>query len=110
MAEKKSTPVRTPAKTPTGGGQRSIMSFFSKSASSAKAAGATRTPTTESQTSHLQESTTRSNTLLKARHPVDTTPVPSSDALEPPSSQENLDTSTAKKASPALPLVAHGTH
>ncbi|KAH6663257.1 DNA mismatch repair protein msh6 [Plectosphaerella plurivora] len=97
MAEKKATPVRTPAKTPSGGGQRSIMSFFTKSASSTKA-GTTRTPAAETpKSSCLQESTTRSNTLLKARHPVDTTPVPSSDAPEPRSSQENVDAFTAKK-------------
>lgn len=103
------TAARTPAKTPSTakkqgqapstGKQQSILGFFSKTpASSANAPNSSPsvkpTPSLKKASSSqcLQE-TTKSNS---ARRPPDATPVPSSDAPEPTSSQENRDVSTAK--------------
>lgn len=102
MADKRSPPVRTPARTPGGGAQRSIMSFFSKPASAAKAgapssdssrrpSASASAPASASESPCLKESTSKSNSLSTKKRPSNVTPVPSSDALEPPSSQENQD-------------------
>ncbi|KAI1347126.1 DNA mismatch repair protein msh6 [Xylaria sp. FL0043] len=107
--------TRTPAKTPSSKKpgsalastatatrkQQSILGFFGKSSPSAPAkspASTTTTPTTAVTTtprasSCLQETTTKSNSLQLNRNkrPSNATPVPSSDAVEPSSSQENHD-------------------
>ncbi|QUC19056.1 uncharacterized protein UV8b_03297 [Ustilaginoidea virens] len=97
------TPAR-PAAKPAGSAtasakQRSIMSFFQKSSP----AGPASSPTTrdkvtpDSQPSCLKE-TTKANSLPKSKPSVKlSTPVPSSDAIEPASSQENDDPATAMR-------------
>lgn len=115
MTSQRSTAARTPAKatkpaaTTSSAKQRSIVSFFQKAPPSSPAAPASSplakaSPTTK-QSSCLKE-TTKANSLPKTT-PLSkskpkptvaikqTTPVPDSDVLEPPSSQENLD-STVK--------------
>ncbi|KAF3764233.1 hypothetical protein M406DRAFT_42775 [Cryphonectria parasitica EP155] len=119
MGDKSSVPARTPAKTPSmlkksssgsnsgslpssAGKQQSILGFFSKTATQASAKGAT--PSSRSASSAaasrgaktlsspcLQETTSKSNALSFAKRPSTITPVPSSDAAEPLSSQENKD-------------------
>ncbi|KAM0274952.1 hypothetical protein ACHAQH_007720 [Verticillium albo-atrum] len=118
MVEKRATPARTPArlsKTPSGSTQKSITSFFSKPATSSatKAAAPTPTPTTtQTQKSSkieslcLKESMTKSNTLSKIKRPSNVTPVPSSDAHEPPSSQENMDSTVTKVGSRRWPSLS----
>lgn len=85
----------------TGKQQKSILGFFSKAASKDKDAAtiATSTPTSQIPSSPcLRETTTKSNTLqLNKRPSKNITPVPSSDALEPSSSQENIDSATTVK-------------
>ncbi|CRK21250.1 hypothetical protein BN1723_012313 [Verticillium longisporum] len=110
MVEKRATPARTPArlsKTPSGSTQKSITSFFSKPATSSATKAAASTPTSTATPTQkppkmespcLKESTNKSNTLSKIKRPTNVTPVPSSDALEPPSSQENMDSTVTKKA------------
>ncbi|KAI1174840.1 DNA mismatch repair protein msh6 [Nemania sp. FL0916] len=106
--------TRTPAKTPStsrqlGSGasstatrkQQSILGFFNKSSpagpskSSPAPSTAATTPTAASRASCLQE-TTKSNSLQlrKSSKPSNITPVPSSDAIEPSSSQENHNSTT----------------
>ncbi|KAI1363313.1 DNA mismatch repair protein msh6 [Xylaria arbuscula] len=104
--------TRTPAKTPTlkksastlsssstaTRKQQSILGFFAKSSPSAPAKSspsATPTAATPARASCLQE-TTKSNSLQlnKRTKPSNVTPVPSSDAIEPSSSQENHDCPT----------------
>lgn len=98
MAAEKAATARTPARaakpppSSSNSKQKSIKSFFSKVPA--------RTPTAASsplskvspaikKSSFLQETT--ANSLPKAKPLVQsTTPVPSSDAIEPPSSQENM--------------------
>ncbi|KAL1876183.1 hypothetical protein VTK73DRAFT_9621 [Phialemonium thermophilum] len=103
-----SVPVRTPAKAPPGlsgstGKQRSILGFFSK----AGGAGAqTSTPTSAGKKSSpacLKESTTKSNTLSTANRTANITPAPSSDAIEPSSSQENATSPVLKVPHSHLP-------
>ncbi|KAI0975205.1 DNA mismatch repair protein msh6 [Xylaria arbuscula] len=115
--------TRTPAKTPSSKKpgsalassstatrkQQSILGFFAKSSSTAPSQSpATTTPTaaTPARASCLQE-TTKSNSLqLNRNHkPSNVTPVPSSDAIEPSSSQENHEVTTVtpgnkKRAAP----------
>ncbi|KAH9908852.1 DNA mismatch repair protein Msh6 [Xylariomycetidae sp. FL2044] len=92
--------TRTPAKTPslsrktssmsssTKGKQQSILGFFSKpSPHSSTTSNATPNST-------LRE-TTKSNSLSFSKKSPNVTPVPSSDALEPSSSQENHDAASA---------------
>ncbi|KAH7251546.1 muts domain V-domain-containing protein [Fusarium tricinctum] len=118
MASERNTTARTPAKAtkppaPTSSAkQRSIVSFFQKAPPSSPTAPASSplakaTPANK-QSSCLKE-TTKANTLPKTT-PLSksnatptasvkqTTPVPDSDVIEPPSSQENLD-ATIKKSS-----------
>ncbi|KAI3322773.1 DNA mismatch repair protein msh6 [Xylariaceae sp. AK1471] len=97
--------TRTPAKTPSLARnpsstatrkQQSILGFFAKSSPNAPSKSTTTTPTntntTPAHASCLQE-TTKSNSLqLKRNKKIsNATPVPSSDAVEPSSSQENHD-------------------
>ncbi|GAW25491.1 putative DNA mismatch repair protein msh6 [Rosellinia necatrix] len=113
--------TRTPAKTPSmsrktglaasGSSstatrkQQTILGFFAKSSPNgpSKSPSITTTPaaatptaaTASSRSSCLQE-TTRSNSLQlkKAKKSPNVTPVPSSDALEPSSSQENHESAS----------------
>ncbi|KAF9876970.1 hypothetical protein CkaCkLH20_05816 [Colletotrichum karsti] len=95
MAGKSSPATRTPAKTPSlkrqpsssAGTQRTIVQFFSKSASKS-----TPKPTASAPDSSpcLRESA-RTNELPKTKRPPSITHVPSSDVIEPSSSQENMD-------------------
>ncbi|SPO02099.1 probable DNA mismatch repair protein [Cephalotrichum gorgonifer] len=96
------TPARTlstqkkPTGSASGGKQQSILGFFSKPASAAKA---TPTPTstakdTDAFPTRLKE-TTKTNFLARPSRST-VTPVPSSDAIDPPSSQENLDSTNSK--------------
>lgn len=102
-----SAPARTPAKTPSSTAkQQSILGFFSKASqpkpkpnasapASATAASATATPSTSNKTAKASSTclkeTTKANSLSFAKRPSNITPVPSSDAAEPLSSQENVD-------------------
>ncbi|PTB65839.1 DNA repair protein [Trichoderma citrinoviride] len=78
--------------------QKSIMSFFQKSSPvSAPSAAREKVSSDHQHSSPLKE--TKANSLPKAKLPSTklSTPVPSSDAPEPPSSQENME-STAKRS------------
>ena len=119
MGEKAAT-ARTPAKTPSTakktsqapstGKQQSILGFFSKTPA-VGASGPTPSPsarpasTTRDSSPQCLKETTKSNSMLVSRRTAAGTPVPSSDAIEPSSSQENRDASTVKVSSSAL-LVA----
>jgi len=112
--------ARTPAKTPstakktapTGstGKQSSILGFFSRAsggnaaANSSPLASSQRTPTLKKETSSqcLKEST-KTNSIPLSKRPSNITPVPSSDAVEPWSSQENRESSPVKVVSNCLP-------
>lgn len=90
----KSTPAKTPSST---GKQQSILGFFSKVSTQPKSTGATSTPSKttsalkgDKKSSCLKE-TTKSNSLSFSKRSLNFTPVPSSDVVEPLSSQENLD-------------------
>lgn len=111
--------------------QRTIASFFQKSSPTVKSSPAAATPASVQQSpsqvspslppssSHLQE-TTKANSLpkVKPQKPVPafnpkakagakllSTPVPSSDAIEPPSSQENMDDETPNRVPAATSLT-----
>ncbi|KAJ4397706.1 DNA mismatch repair protein msh6 [Gnomoniopsis smithogilvyi] len=126
MGEKSSASARTPARTPAAkksnnstlsstGKQQSILGFFSKSATQSSSNTSTQaSKTTSSATikesnpspsSCLKETTTKSNSLSFAKRPTTLTPVPSSDAVEPLSSQENRDAThiESKLSSDSLP-------
>ncbi|KEZ41490.1 DNA mismatch repair protein MSH6 [Scedosporium apiospermum] len=104
-----SVPARTPAKTPTsqkkpagsasGGKQQSIMSFFARSASTPSAANPKPAPS--SPLDCLKEST-KSNSLKPRAANI--TPLPSSDPIDPPSSQENIDSANPKVVDPGASL------
>ncbi|ROW04721.1 hypothetical protein VMCG_04876 [Cytospora schulzeri] len=105
----KSTPAKTPSST---GKQQSILGFFSRASTQPKSNSATPTPNKtisaskgNKKSSCLKE-TTKSNSLSFAKRPVNITPVPSSDAVEPLSSQENLDAMVldTKLSSDSLPF------
>ncbi|CAH0023915.1 unnamed protein product [Clonostachys rhizophaga] len=93
--------------------QRSIKSFFQKSSpapASSPATASKPSPDPASKSSCLKE-TTKNNSLPKTKpapafNPATkvklSTPVPSSDALEPPSSQENMDAASADLPSPTV--------
>ncbi|KAK7424011.1 DNA mismatch repair protein msh6 [Neonectria magnoliae] len=104
------TPAKAtkPAAASSSAKQRSIVSFFSKATPSrpAPASSPLSKVTTDVKKSFLTE-TTKANSLPKAKLPLKpsiklSTPVPSSDAIEPPSSQENMD-SGVKVAIDSLP-------
>ncbi|KAI1424949.1 DNA mismatch repair protein msh6 [Xylaria sp. FL1777] len=105
--------TRTPAKTPSSNKpssalassstatrkQQSILGFFAKSSPtgpSKSSAATTPTAATPARSSCLQETTSKSNSLQLNRNKKSSnvTPVPSSDAIEPSSSQENHDSDT----------------
>ncbi|KAK4192141.1 putative DNA mismatch repair protein msh6 [Podospora australis] len=106
--------ARTPAKTPSTakksgqapstGKQQSILGFFSRTPGASSAGGAPNssplvrsTTTTKKSTSpQCLKETTKSNAMIEPRRKAKATPVPNSDAIEPASSQENRDVSTAK--------------
>ncbi|KAK0611650.1 muts domain V-domain-containing protein [Immersiella caudata] len=110
MGEKTAT-ARTPARaasasknpgTVSTGKQQSILGFFSK-ASAASTNGPASSPLTKASTSAKQDlvarplkESTKSNSMLGSKRTPTTAPVPSSDAVEPSSSQENRDASTVK--------------
>ncbi|KPM44629.1 DNA mismatch repair protein msh6 [Neonectria ditissima] len=94
------TPAKAtkPAAASSSAKQRSIVSFFSKATPSrpAPASSPLSKVTTDARKSSCLKETTKANSLPKAKLPLKTsvklsTPVPSSDAIEPPSSQENMD-------------------
>lgn len=107
MGEKPaSAPARTPAKTPSSTAkQQSILGFFSKASqpkakpnasapASSASASASATPSTtkaDKKSSTCLKETTKANSLSFSKRPSTITPVPSSDAAEPLSSQENVD-------------------
>ncbi|KAK4153972.1 muts domain V-domain-containing protein [Chaetomidium leptoderma] len=107
------TPAKTPAKTPSTakkapstGKQQSILGFFSRPGAAGGASGVSPSPTTKSTSTSKRDTspqclkeTTRANSMLGPRRTTTVTPVPSSDAIEPSSSQENRDASTVKVAS-----------
>lgn len=115
MGEKPaSAPARTPAKTPSSTGkQQSILGFFSKASqpkaktnTSGTTSSASATPSTsKADKSTCLKETTKANSLSFAKRPSNITPVPSSDAAEPLSSQENVDVMTidSKVPSDSLP-------
>ncbi|KAK4098074.1 DNA mismatch repair protein Msh6 [Parathielavia hyrcaniae] len=111
MGEKAATTARTPAKTPSTvkkapstGKQQSILGFFSKKGVADASNGASPTPSTKpTSTTDTRDSspqclkeTTRANSMLVQRRTTKATPVPSSDAIEPSSSQENRAADTVK--------------
>ncbi|GKT41379.1 DNA mismatch repair protein msh6 [Colletotrichum spaethianum] len=112
MGERSSSVARTPAKTPStlkrqpsssAGTQKTIVQFFSKSANASSRSTPKPTASAPDSSPCLREST-RTNTLSRAPQPSSMTPVPSSDAFEPASSQENMVTSAVKVAADdALP-------
>ncbi|KAJ0122142.1 dna mismatch repair protein msh6 [Diaporthe amygdali] len=105
MGEKTaSASARTPAKTPSSTSkQQSILGFFSKasqpkakpnSSANGSTPAASATPSTSKAgkvSSSCLKETTKANSLSFAKRPSNITPVPSSDAVEPLSSQENVD-------------------
>ncbi|KAK0725276.1 DNA mismatch repair protein msh6 [Lasiosphaeris hirsuta] len=104
------TPARaTPAAKKSGqttstGKQQSILGFFSKSANTNGPASSplARSSTTAKpaikleQTPRYLKESTKSNSMSASKRSSNVTPVPSSDAVEPGSSQENRDASTVK--------------
>ncbi|KAI0126282.1 muts domain V [Xylariales sp. AK1849] len=80
----------------TGKQQKSILGFFSKASQNGTAKDTNLSPC-------LRETTTNSLQLNRKSKPSNITPVPSSDAIEPPSSQENHSASTVKVLKDTLP-------
>ncbi|EFQ31958.1 MutS domain V [Colletotrichum graminicola M1.001] len=106
MGERSSPAVRTPAKTPStltrqpsssAGTQKTIVQFFSKSAN-ASSRSTSKPATSAPDSSPCLRESARTNTLPRPPQPSSTTPVPSSDAIEPACSQENMVTSAVKVA------------
>lgn len=91
---------KTSSMSSTGGKQKSILGFFSKPAQNGASGPAVSTkssPPKEANSSPcLKESSTKSNSLRTKKPAANITPVPSSDALEPSSSQENHSEATPK--------------
>ena len=83
----------------SGGKQQSILGFFNKGSAAKTTPTAPRDA--DSSPTCLKESTKTNFLVRPSRSTV--TPVPSSDAIEPLSSQENIDSANAKVPSPALP-------
>ncbi len=109
MADKSGLPARTPARAPTTSklassskGQQSILGFFSKATpgranglgSSPSANGLGSSPSTAAQgkgsSGYLVETTKANVAALSKRLSTAINPLPSSDAVEPLSSQENI--------------------
>jgi DNA mismatch repair protein MSH6 len=97
--------VRTPAtakKVGPGsstGKQQSILGFFVKPG----AASAQRAMPKEAISSPCLKETTKSNSMPKPARQANITPMPSSDAIEPASSQENVNHTTTKVLDNSLP-------
>ncbi|KAK4234506.1 hypothetical protein C8A03DRAFT_37716 [Achaetomium macrosporum] len=121
MGEKTASAARTPAKPPSTvkkahstGKQQSILGFFSRTGAAGTAGGASPSPATKPASASredtspqcLKETKTKSNSMLVSRHTTTVTPVPSSDAVDPSSSQENRNTSIAKVVSVGLHTAA----
>jgi DNA mismatch repair protein MSH6 len=113
MAGDDTNPTRTPARQPakaaasisSSAKQKSIMSFFQKSSPAATPSPAARKQVSSDPSSCLKE--TKANLLPKAKSAQKlSTPVPSSDAIEPSSSQENLDAVSRSKHAPSSPTMA----
>ncbi|KAI0018584.1 muts domain V [Xylariomycetidae sp. FL0641] len=115
--------TKTPAKPPPSlsrkpssasssakGKQQSILGFFAKSASPAQHPSTTPVPSAASNQGACLKESTRSNSLQlsgkSTKKAPNVTPVPSSDALEPSSSQENHDTTPV----PTAPTSKSGPH
>ncbi|KAH6982720.1 muts domain V-domain-containing protein [Ilyonectria destructans] len=110
MAGDRAPAARTPAKatkpaaSTSSAKQRSIVSFFQKAAPSTPAAASSPlSKVTPSKPSSCLKETTKANSLPKAKLPLKpsfklSTPVASSDAIEPPSSQENMESSVKASA------------
>ncbi|KAL6876927.1 DNA repair protein [Trichoderma novae-zelandiae] len=101
--------VRPAAAAPSSTKQKSIMSFFQKSSPvSAPSAAREKVSSDHQHSSPLKE--TKANSLPKPKPSTKlSTPVPSSDAPEPPSSQENMESTverTKSKASEARSIKA----
>ncbi|KAH8840683.1 hypothetical protein MCOR27_005615 [Pyricularia oryzae] len=94
----KPTPAKKATPAASTGKQASILGFFAKSGTPS-ASSKLPTRSSEPNSSPCLKETTKSNTLARNKHPRENiTPVPSSDAIEPSSSQENRDASTIKRA------------
>ena len=95
------------------GKQQSILGFFSKTPSqngtasaSAKSAAnnsSTKSTTPNNSSACLKEKTNLNSLQLSKKKPSLSTPVPSSDAIEPSSSQENHSDTTVKVFHDSLP-------
>ncbi|KAK3313063.1 muts domain V-domain-containing protein [Apodospora peruviana] len=126
MGEKLAAVARTPARTPSStakksgqapstGKQQSILGFFSRAAtpkpsgapSSSLPSRATPSIKTETSPQCLKETTSKSNFKLPKNS--NATPVPSSDAIGPLSSQENRDANAAKQVVDAKTLAIMGS-
>ncbi|GAB1317668.1 DNA mismatch repair protein msh6 [Madurella fahalii] len=120
MGEKSTAAARTPARTPSTakkagqapstGKQQSILGFFSRTPAAGSNSGQSPssstkpTPTARKDPSpQCLKETTRANSMLVSRRTTTATPVPSSDAVEPWSSQENRDEPSAKLVSIGFP-------
>lgn len=108
----KSTPARTPARTPSTakkapstGKQQSILGFFSKPGAGPSPSTKPASTSKKDASPQCLKETTRANSML-ARRTTAVTPVPSSDAIEPGSSQENRDTSIVKVNKAGVHLLA----
>ncbi|KAK5993017.1 DNA mismatch repair protein msh6 [Cladobotryum mycophilum] len=109
-ADKAASTARTPARltrpapsVSSTAKQISIMSFFQKSSPVAKSPSVREEVSSDPKPSSLLKETTKANSVPKIKISAKlSTPVPSSDALEPPSSQENLD-ATPKPTKETLP-------
>ncbi|KAK9423735.1 putative DNA mismatch repair protein [Seiridium unicorne] len=92
----------------TSGKQQSILGFFSKSSQNgtptASAKGTNKATTAAKSSPCLKENTNLNSLQLnKKPKPLNTTPIPSSDAIEPSSSQENHSDATVKVYKDSLP-------
>jgi hypothetical protein len=90
--------------------QQSILGFFSKSSQSgtpnASSKSSTKKPTTVTTTNSspcLKENTNLNSLQLNRKRSSNITPIPSSDAIEPSSSQENHSDATVKVFKASLP-------
>ena len=99
-------PVSKKAATASGGKQQSILGFFTKTASPATSSPQPRPKpdSTNNASSPCLQETTRSNSMIRKQRPSSKmTPVPSSDAIDPASSQENVPQGSAKLVGDSLP-------
>ncbi|OIW28118.1 DNA mismatch repair protein Msh6 [Coniochaeta ligniaria NRRL 30616] len=122
MAGKSASSARTPARpapSQTGsstGKQQSILGFFSKAVGTTPNSSSGANPSPQHPPSSLSKTlskkdslfpclteTSKSNSMSNVKRSVAITPVPSSDAVEPWSSQENKDSTAVKVANMALP-------